>query len=145
MSKFIKEIEKNNLLTLFIKEIFDYKSLEDYNYIFRMIEEKNAIIIDIYDNVDGNHFNRYIFNFSKKDFEYKSIEKNNIVINYINIYNITNQKNNLLKYIQGNIQTIITTTDLDQVDPSIVDESKLIKISHGNVESVEEVKKHGRK
>ena len=44
MSKFIKEIEKNNLLTLFIKEIFDYKSLEDYNYIFRMIEEKNAII-----------------------------------------------------------------------------------------------------
>lgn len=55
------------------------------------------------------------------------------------------KKNNLLKYIQGNIQTIITTTDLDQVDPSIVDESKLIKISHGNVESVEEVKKHGRK
>src|SRR5699024_9950695 len=44
------------------------------------------------------------------------------------------KKNNLLKYIQGNIQTIITTTDLDQVDPSIVDESKLIKISHGNVE-----------
>ena len=98
MSKFIKEIEKNNLLTLFIKEIFDYKSLEDYNYIFRMIEEKNTIIIDIYDNVDGNHFNRYIFNFSKKDFEYKSIEKNNIVINYINICNITNQKNNLLKF-----------------------------------------------
>ena len=54
------------------------------------------------------------------------------------------KKNNLLKYIQGNIQTIITTTDLDQVDPSIVDESKLIKISHGNVESIEEVKKHGR-
>ena len=63
-----------------------------------MIEEKNTIIIDIYDNVDGNHFNRYIFNFSKKDFEYKSIEKNNIVINYINICNITNQKNNLLKF-----------------------------------------------
>lgn len=43
------------------------------------------------------------------------------------------RKNNLLKYIQHNIQTIITTTDLDNIDKSIKDDSKLIYIKNGSV------------
>jgi len=48
------------------------------------------------------------------------------------------RKNNLLKYIQQNIQTIITTTDLSNIDESIINNSKLIHIKNGSVE--EEVK-----
>jgi len=48
------------------------------------------------------------------------------------------RKNNLLKYIEQDIQTIITTTDLSNIDESIKNNSKLIYIKNGSVE--EEVK-----
>lgn len=48
------------------------------------------------------------------------------------------RKNNLLKYIQRDIQTIITTTDLSNIDESIKNNSKLIHIENGSVK--EEVK-----
>lgn len=48
------------------------------------------------------------------------------------------RKNNLLKYIQQNIQTIITTTDLSNIDESIIKSAKLIHIKSGSVQ--EEVK-----
>lgn len=48
------------------------------------------------------------------------------------------RKNNLLKYIEQDIQTIITTTDLSNIDESIINNSKLIYIKNGSVE--EEVK-----
>ena len=34
MKKFITVIQKKNLLTKFIKNIFDYNDLHDYNYIY---------------------------------------------------------------------------------------------------------------
>ena len=43
------------------------------------------------------------------------------------------RKNNLLKYIQNDIQTIITTTDLSNIDKSIQKNSKLIHIRNGSV------------
>ena len=46
------------------------------------------------------------------------------------------KKNNLLKYIDQNIQTIITTTDLENIDSIIKENSKLIKINHGTIEEV---------
>ena len=49
------------------------------------------------------------------------------------------RKNNLLKYIEQNIQTIITTTDLANIDESIKENSKLIYIRNGSVKA-EEVK-----
>lgn len=49
------------------------------------------------------------------------------------------RKNNLLKYIEQNIQTIITTTDLSNIDESIKNNSKLIYIRNGSV-AAEEVK-----
>ncbi len=44
------------------------------------------------------------------------------------------RKNNLLKYIQNNIQTVITTTDLSNIDQSIKESSKLIYIKSGSVQ-----------
>lgn len=43
------------------------------------------------------------------------------------------KKNHLLKYIDNNIQTIITTTDLKSIDNSIKNKSKLFEIENGNI------------
>lgn len=47
------------------------------------------------------------------------------------------KRNNLLKYITNNIQTVITTTDLSDIDKSILNTAKIIKIEQGNI--IEEV------
>ena len=48
------------------------------------------------------------------------------------------KKNNLLKFIDNNNQVIITTTDLENIDKSIIAKSTIIKISGGKI--VEEVR-----
>jgi len=50
------------------------------------------------------------------------------------------KKNNLLKYISRNIQTIITTTDLNNLDPKLIKKSKLFNINNGNIIKIKEVK-----
>lgn len=50
------------------------------------------------------------------------------------------KKNNLLKYIKDGIQTIITTTDLNNIDTSIQEKAKLIEISNGAIVQIKEVK-----
>lgn len=56
-----------------------------------------------------------------------------------------NKKNNLLKYINEDIQTIITTTDINNIDKSIIKKSKIIEIEEGNIKNIEEVDKYGTK
>lgn len=51
-----------------------------------------------------------------------------------------NKKNNLLFYIKNNIQTIITTTDLTNIDKSIKEHAKLIEIDDATIKKIEEVK-----
>lgn len=43
------------------------------------------------------------------------------------------KRNNLLKYINNNIQTIITTTDLNSIDKKILSEAKIFEIKSGNI------------
>lgn len=50
------------------------------------------------------------------------------------------KKNNLLKYIKKSVQTIITTTDLHQINKKIIEKAKLIQIENGQVKKIEEVK-----
>lgn len=50
------------------------------------------------------------------------------------------KKNNLLKYISKNIQTIITTTDLNNLDNKLIKKSKLFNINDGNIVKIKEVK-----
>lgn len=50
------------------------------------------------------------------------------------------KKNNLLSYINGEIQTIITTTEFTNIEKSILEQSKLIEIEHGAIKSITEVK-----
>lgn len=50
------------------------------------------------------------------------------------------KKNNLLKYINRDIQTIITTTDLNNLDDKLIKKSKLFNIKNGNIIKIKEVK-----
>ena len=50
------------------------------------------------------------------------------------------KKNNLLKYLEKDIQTIITTTDLTNINKKIRDNSKLIEIEKGQIKKITEVK-----
>ncbi|MCI9434276.1 MAG: DNA replication/repair protein RecF [Bacilli bacterium] len=53
------------------------------------------------------------------------------------------KKNRLLKYISKGIQTIITTTDLKNIDKKIKKRSKLFEIENGNIKRVMEEEKDG--
>ncbi len=97
MYKFINTIENNNLMTEFIINIFDYQNFNKYNYIFRMIKEKDNIIIDIYDNISDNRFNRYIFCFTNCNYDIKRVEESNVYVTYISINNIKTNENKLYK------------------------------------------------
>lgn len=50
------------------------------------------------------------------------------------------KQNNLLKYINRDIQTIITTTDLNNLDNRLIKKSKLFNINNGNIIKIKEVK-----
>lgn len=100
MYNFIKELEKENLITIFICNILKYQELNDYNYMFRVKEETTNIIIDIYDNISINRFNRYIFHFSNS--KNKSVisinEENNVFVTDIFVFNSSpDSNNNLIK------------------------------------------------
>lgn len=49
------------------------------------------------------------------------------------------KKNNLLSYIDSGIQTIITTTDLKNIDERILKKAGLFKVDNGKVTIIEEV------
>ncbi len=49
------------------------------------------------------------------------------------------KKNNLLKYISKNVQTIITTTDLNNLDSKLIKKSKLFHVDNGKIVKIKEV------
>ena len=52
------------------------------------------------------------------------------------------KKNNLMKYIHKDIQTIITTTDLTNLDEKLIKKSKLFKVDSGKLIKIKEVKEN---
>lgn len=54
------------------------------------------------------------------------------------------KKNSLLKYIDGSIQTIITTTDLNSISDKIIKKSKIIRIKDGKKQRKEKVIEDGK-
>lgn len=49
------------------------------------------------------------------------------------------KKNNLLKYIDNDIQVLITTTDLSNLNRKLIKKSKLIQIDNGKIKKIVEV------
>ncbi len=70
---------------------------------------------------------------------FKDYKNNNPIILLDDVFSEldNDKKNNLLKYIDNDMQVIITTTDLDNIDENIKKKAKLIKIKNGKI--VEEV------
>ena len=97
LKTFIETIQNKNLLTIFIKLIFDYDNFHDYNYIFRLSEGDDEIIIDIYDNVSENRFNRYIFNYNKGKYHTGIVKEEDVFVTYIDALNMTDNSNKLYK------------------------------------------------
>ena len=50
-----------------------------------------------------------------------------------------------MKYIEKDIQTIITTTELNNLDPKLIKRSKLFKIENGKLIKIKEVKENERR
>lgn len=128
MYDFINEINNRKLMTLFIKNIFKYEEFYDYNYIFRMISNDHEIIIDIYDNVSNNRFNRYVFSFIEENYNIKVIEEGNVFVNYISINNIIDSDNNLHKLaylfkIEDKLMLEYASNFLDNIFIPILEES----------------------
>lgn len=97
MIRFIKMIEESNMITDFIKNIFGYDDINDYNYIYRMLYDNEKIIIDIYDNITDNRFNRYVFNFLDCDNTIEDRVEEYVYVKYISVLNIGDSNNNLYK------------------------------------------------
>ena len=97
MIAFINYIEEHNIMTLFIKNLFDYRELYDYNYLFRLKVIGSNVIIDIYDNVSNNRFNRYIFNFNDEKDNYHSVNSDNVYVTYLNVLRTCDSENKLDK------------------------------------------------
>lgn len=98
MVAFIKEVGNRKLMTLFISNLFEYKDFHDYNYLYRVQETKKKVIIDIYDNISNNRFNRYLFSFTKGKYDLKIKEDKNVFVSYINVLMANDSDNKLIKF-----------------------------------------------
>lgn len=97
MIDFINNINNMNLMTEFIKNMFKNDNIFDYNYMFRFTTTDDEIIIDIYDNISDKKFNRYIYSFNIDNYNYKLEVEDRLYIHYINIFNIEDNDDNMLK------------------------------------------------
>ena len=130
MIKFLEVVELNGLMTDFIRNIFNYKKIYSYNYIYRIINLEREIIIDIYDNVTINRFNRYIYCFDECNYVVKEVKKDYLYCTYISILNVYDGDNNLYKFgyifnLNNNNPIGYATLFLDEVFVNIL--RKIIK------------------
>lgn len=89
MKEFLEVIYEKKLLTDFLNDIFEYKNFCDYNYIYRLGSDNESIIIDVYDNVSTNRFNRYIYCFSNNSKDnYVVREIDNVYVHYYDVFRI---------------------------------------------------------
>ena len=95
---FLNKVFDKNLMTKFLINIFDYDDLKDYNYISRVSENNESVILDVYDNITKNRFNRYCFNFDREGEYVFNEEYDNIFITNINVLNTEDSDNKLIKF-----------------------------------------------
>ncbi len=94
---FLKRIFDRKLMTKFLINIFDYEGLEDFNYISRVSMKEDMVILDVYDNITDNRFNRYCFDFNAKAKSFFNNLKNDVFVTKIAVLNIKEKKDKLIK------------------------------------------------
>lgn len=97
--KLMNTIKNNGLLTKFLNTVFEYNNLSDFSYIYRLTNKADRVVIDIYDNISNNRFNRYIFLFNDLKYDKRVVEENNVFVTYINVLKYKDNNNNFDKLI----------------------------------------------
>ena len=67
----------------------------------RIVVNDKSVILDVYDNILENRFNRYIFDFKNKNYIYNVDDKEDVFVTSICINNLTEDNiygNNLLRF-----------------------------------------------
>lgn len=100
MYKFISNIYHEGLITKFLKLILNYHNLSDINYIFRISLVDDTVIMDVFDNISDNRFNRYFFEFKKGKNSFVVNELDNVFVTKIKVLSLSKKyplDNNLLR------------------------------------------------
>lgn len=100
MYKFISKVYSDGLITKFLKIILNYQNLSDINYLFRVSVNDVAVIMDVFDNISDNRFNRYFFEFKKGKCPFVLNELDNIFITQIKVLSLSKNyqiSNNLIR------------------------------------------------
>ena len=63
MAAYLRSLNNKNKLIKLLKIFFGYKDIKKDNYLVRLYEDDDRVVMDIYDNINNNRFNRYIFDF----------------------------------------------------------------------------------
>jgi hypothetical protein len=63
MAAYLRSLNNKNKLIKLLKIFFGYKDIKKDNYLVRLYEDDDRVVMDIYDNINDNRFNRYIFDF----------------------------------------------------------------------------------
>lgn len=100
MYNFILKIYDDGLTTEFLKQIFNYQNISEINYIFRVSLKKKMVVIDVFDNISRNRFNRYFFEFKRGKRYYVVDEHSNVFTTKIKVLSLSKKQtleSNLLK------------------------------------------------
>lgn len=100
MYNFILKIYNDGLTTKFLKQIFDYRNISEINYIFRVSLKEKIVVVDVFDNISRNRFNRYFFEFKRDKKYYIVDEHNNVFTTRIKVFSLSKKHvldSNLLK------------------------------------------------
>lgn len=92
-----------------------------------MVDNDDEVIIDIYDNVTDNRFNRYVFSFVESGYDITINEEGNVFVNYISVIDAKDSDNKLLKLaylfkIEDDLMIDYASTFLDKEIVDILNE-----------------------
>ena len=161
INKYLKDIFKNinNKGDLRIEYVSSFNDLTEEQIIkkYQQNEEKDMLLGSTQLGVHHDDFMFYLDNKKIKDFGSEGQQKNCIIAyklsqieyfkNNLNKLPIlilddlfseldSNKINNILNYLDENIQTFITTTDIEKVDKKIIDKSKIFEVIDSTVREV---------
>lgn len=155
---FYLKITKNEGLRLVYKSDYNNKTKEQLINKYKSELERDIILGKTNIGIHHDDYDFYLLDKNIKDFGSKGEQKNAIIslklaeisifqeekkVNPILILDdlfseLDQQKiNNILKFINEDIQTFITTTDLKKVSKKLMENSKVFKISKGTIEEEE--------
>lgn len=157
ISKNYEKITGNNSLKFIYKSDFNDKSKDEIKKIFLKEEKRDIILGKTNLGVHRDDYDFELDNYNLKDYGSEGEQKNAIIslkmaeidifkeekdINPILILDdlfseLDEEKiDNILSFINDDIQTFVTTTEIDKIKDTLKKNSSIFKVTDGNVEEV---------